>query len=274
MSQPYYCLNGQFIEKEKLSLGISRAFKFGDGLFETVRLVNGQAQNFSDHIERLTEGMKFLKLQFDENFHQLIQLESEQLIRKNKQFKGGVLRIYVFRAGIGKYTPQSNQLEYLIETEELSENNYSLNDLGLRIELAESTLITPSKFTQLKSLNALPYVMASIEKEERLFDDLLLLNDDQQLVEATSSNIFLVKKYELLTPPISSGCLNGVMRKRILQIASSVGLNSKESTISVDDLLEADEVFLTNSISGIRWVGAFRKKRYFHNWAKKLVEKV
>ena len=86
--------------------------------------------------------------------------------------------------------------------------------------------------------------------------------------------IFLVKKNELLTPPISSGCLSGVMRKRILQIASSVGLNSKESTISVDDLLEADEVFLTNSISGIRWVGAFRKKRYFHNWAKKLVEKI
>lgn len=274
MSQPYYCLNGQFVEKESLSIGVNRAFKFGDGLFETVRLVNGQAQNFSDHLERLTEGMKFLKLQFDENFDKLILLESEQLIRKNKQFKGGVLRIYVFRAGMGKYTPQSNQLEYLIETEELSENNYSLNDLGLRIELAESTLITPSKFTKLKSLNALPYVMASIEKEERLFDDLLLLNDDQQLVEATSSNIFLVKKNELLTPPISSGCLNGVMRKRILQIASSVGLNSKESTISVDDLLEADEVFLTNSISGIRWVGAFRKKRYFHNWAKKLVEKI
>ena len=274
MSQPYYCLNGQFIEKEKLSLGINRAFKFGDGLFETVRLVNGQAQNFSDHIERLTEGMKFLKLQFDENFDKIIQLESEQLIRKNKQFKGGVLRIYVYRAGLGKYTPQSNQLEYLIETEELSENNYNLNDLGLRIDLAESVSITPSKFTQLKSLNALPYVMASIEKEKRLFDDLLLLNDDQQFVEATSSNIFLVKKNELLTPPISSGCLSGVMRKRILQIASSVGLNSKESTISVDDLLEADEVFLTNSISGIRWVGAFRKKRYFHNWAKKLVEKI
>lgn len=274
MSQPYYCLNGQFIEKENLSLGINRAFKFGDGLFETVRLVNGQAQNFSDHIERLTEGMKFLKLQFDENFDKLILLESEQLIRKNKQFKGGVLRIYVFRAGMGKYTPQSNQLEYLIETEELSENNYSLNDLGLRIELAESTLITPSKFTKLKSLNALPYVMASIEKEERLFDDLLLLNNDHQIVEATSSNVFLVKKNELLTPPISSGCLSGVMRKRILKIASTVNLIPKESAISVNDLLEADEVFLTNTISGIRWVGAFRKKRYFHNWAKKLMEKI
>lgn len=271
MSQPYYCFNGQFVEKEHLNLGLNRAFKFGDGLFETIRLINGQAQNFSDHIERLTDGMGFLKLHFNNDFCKSLQQDSEQLILKNKLFKGGVLRIYIYRSGLGKYTPLSNNAEYLIETEELSENNYSLNDVGLRVDLAESVSISPSPFSKLKSINALPYVMASIEKEERLFDDLVLLNGNQEIVEATSSNIFLIKKNELLTPLISSGCLSGVMRKRILKKATSVGLSPKESVLTVSDIQEADEFFLTNSISGIRWVGAFRKKRYFHNWAKKLI---
>lgn len=272
MSHSNLCLNGHFVEREQLALGLNRAFKFGDGLFETIRLINGQPQLMRLHLDRLQRGMNFLKLQTDDRYFERLTEEAEKLIRKNRIFKGGVLRIYVFRSGLGKYTPEQNEAEYLIETESISQNEYELNPVGLRIDIAENVRISPSPFTCLKSLNALPYVMASIEKEERQFDDLILHNESKQLVEATSSNLFLIREEKLQTPPLSSGCLNGVMRNRLIHVAPSLGLKVEEVSLHANDLLQADEVFLTNSISGIRWVGAFQKKRYFHNWAKKLVE--
>lgn len=272
MSHSNLCLNGHYVDREQLALGLNRAFKFGDGLFETIRLINGQPQLMKLHIDRLQRGMNFLKLQTDDRYFERLAEEAEKLIRKNRIFKGGVLRIYVFRSGLGKYTPDQNEAEYLIETEIISQNEYKLNSVGLRIDIAENARIYPSPFTSIKSLNALPYVMASIEKEERQFDDLILLNESRQLVEATASNLFLIQNEKLLTPPITVGCLNGVMRKRLIDIAPSLGLKVEEVPLHAKDLLQADEVFLTNSISGIRWVGAFQKKRYFHNWAKKLIE--
>lgn len=274
MSHSYVCLNGQVVERKELALGLNRAFKFGDGLFETIRLISGQPQLMRLHFDRLQRGMNFLKLQTDDHYFERLAEEAEKLVRKNRIFKGGVLRIYVYRYGLGKYTPEQHEAEYLIETESISQNKYELNSVGLRIDIAENVRISPSPFTSIKSLNALPYVMASIEKEERQFDDLILLNESMQLVEATASNLFLIQNDDLITPPITAGCLNGVMRKRLIDLAPSLGLKVKEVPLHANDLLQADEVFLTNSISGIRWVGAFQKKRYFHNWAKKLVELV
>jgi branched-chain amino acid aminotransferase len=274
MSHSYVCINGQVVERAQLALGLNRAFKFGDGLFESIRLISGQPQLMSLHFGRLKQGMSFLKLQADDRFFERLNEEAEKLIRKNRIFKGGVLRLFVFRSGLGKYTPESNNAEYLIETEDHSQNKYELNTVGLRIDIAESVRISPSKITSIKSLNALPYVMASLENNEREFDDLILLNESMQLVEASSSNLFLIRKEELLTPPLSAGCLNGVMRKRLIEVAPNLGLKVVENALNASDLLQADEVFLTNSISGIRWVGAFRKKRYFYNWAKKLLNEL
>lgn len=272
MSHSYLCLNGHFVEREQLVLGVNRAFKFGDGLFETIRLINGQPQLMRLHFDRLQRGMNFLKLQYSDRYFKRLAEEAEKLIRKNRIFKGGVLRIYVFRSGLGKYTPEQNEAEYLIETESISQNEYELNPVGLRIDIAENVRISSSPFTSIKSLNALPYVMASIEKEERQIDDLILLNESRQLVEATASNLFLIRNKEIHTPPITAGCLNGVMRNRLIDVAPKFGLKVVEVPLHANDLLQAEEVILTNSISGIRWVGAFRNKRYFHNWAKKLVE--
>lgn len=272
MSHPYVSFNGQLIEQDQLNLGMNRAFKFGDGLFETIKIINGKPQLMPQHIARLIDGMMFLKLDTESSFSMKLTESAEKLILKNQIKQGGVLRIFVYRSGKGKYSPESNKAEVLMETESSAEPHYKLNEVGLRIDIAESMSIQSSYLANIKSLNALPYIKASIEKQERTFDDLILLNEQDQLVEATSSNVFLLYGKTLHTPPLSSGCLNGVMRKHIMEIAPKMDLVVLETELSSTDLVQADEVFLTNSLSGIQWVGAFRKKRYFHNCSQKIVE--
>ncbi len=269
----YINYNGFLYEEtEKIFSIHNRAFKYGDALFETIRVKNGKTCFIEDHFLRLEKGMSILKMQqisltFDELKNQI-----NNLILKNKIKKGGRVRLTVFRNGDGLYTPENESKSYVIEAKPINEDEYTLNKNGLIIDIYSEIKRSISPLSQIKTTNNIPHVLTGIYKKENNLDDCLVLNQHGRIVEAIGSNIFLYKNNNLYTSAIEEGCMDGVMRKQIIRIAKDLSINVLEGMLTGSMLLQADELFLTNAISGIKWVGSYRQKRYFNAYIKQILE--
>lgn len=262
--------NGEVFDEGESKFRLNRALKFGDGLFETIKIINGEPHLWHYHIERLKAGMHFLYFDFDPLFFDELLVDVHSLILQKEMFLGGRLRITVFRSSKGNYTPYSNEVDYFIELED-DINGFKLNKKGLKIDISDSVKIFQNDQNQYKTLNSLNFIRASVEKQKRGFDDLLLVNQNGNIAEATSSNLFLVKNNQCFTPPIQDGGINGVMRLHIINLLRNANIELRRKSLTVRDLELADEVFLTNSISGVQWVGAFKKQRYFHKVSSQML---
>jgi branched-chain amino acid aminotransferase len=273
----YINLNGEFYDSQSPVLShLNRGFLYGDALFETMHANGTQIQFFEDHIKRLTEGMKKLKMILPESFiTQSIEKQIVKLLRKNRHLKGARIRLTVFRDEGGKYTPQTNEVSYLIDSEKLPTDQYELNKKGLQVDLFSELKKPLNYLSNLKTTNDLIYVLAGNFKKEHNLDECILINQKNEVCEAISSNLFLVKEDVIKTPPLNSGCLNGIMRKKIIEYAEISGMKiSKDYPVAPQELLECDEIFLTNAIKGIQWVSGFRQKRFFKTTAQKLMQKL
>ena len=260
--------NGEWISENQLPDGLNRAFRYGDGLFESMRIKGTQIPFLKEHLNRLLSGILVLKMQAPPDFKNYILGQIQEVIEK-ENLNSAILRLWVYRSGEGKYSPTSNLPSFCLQAEKLDEEPMQLNGKGLRVDIAESIQLHYSLFSAFKTLNSLPYIRASIEKDERNFDDLILLDQNGNISEAISSNLFLVKNEIIYTPPLSSACIDGVLR-RVLLGDESLYLEIKEKELSIDELMNADEVFLGNSVQGIKWIGSFRSKRYFHKYATEI----
>jgi len=273
----FILFNGEYHFKDDFGLSIkNRAFCYGDGLFETMHANGTEIQFFEDHMVRLLYGMQILKMNIPDVIKSNnIKKEIIKLLHKNKLYQGVRIRLSVFRNDGGKYTPTENNVSYLAETEYVENHKFELNTKGLIIDIFRDINKPINPFSNLKSSNALIYVMAGMYAKEKKLNDCILLNEEGHLIESISSNLFLIKGRSMLTPSLNDGPVAGIMRKQILKMADSVGFEiNHESSITENDLLNADEVFLTNSIKGIQWVLAFKEKRYFNHNSKKLIEKL
>lgn len=272
--QLYY--NGEFYSDDTVLFSAkNRAFRYGDSLFETIHTNGTQIQFFQEHIERLTLGMKLLNMEIPINFHDTIEKNIKRLITKNKSFLGTRIRLSVFRNSGGLYTPTNNSISYLIESSKLDEPKYFLNKKGLKIGIFDTYKKNANSLSAFKTGNSLPFILAGLHKQEMKWDDCLLINERQNLVESVSSNLFVVKDGILFTPSVESGAVNGIMREQIIQIALDLGMTVYDDCImKPEQLNEADEIFLTNAIVGIRWVVAYGERRYFNRSAKVLVEEL
>jgi branched-subunit amino acid aminotransferase/4-amino-4-deoxychorismate lyase len=272
--QLYY--NGEFYSVDTaLFAADNRAFRYGDSLFETIHTNGTQIQFLNEHIERLTLGMKQLSMEIPKNFHETIEKSIKRLITRNKSFLGTRIRLSVFRNSGGLYTPTTNGISYLIESTTLDEPKYYLNKKGLKIGLFDTYKKTSNSLSGFKTGNSLPFILAGLHKKEMKWDDCLLINERQNLVESVSSNLFVVKDGILFTPSVESGAVNGIMREQIIQIALNLGITVYDDCImKPEQLRDADEIFLTNAITGIRWVVAYGERRYFNRSAKTLVEEL
>ncbi len=268
--------NGTHLQADQpLFTANNRAFCYGDALFETIRITNHIPQFLKIHLQRLSVGMNLLNMQapafFNETFFEEAILE---LAKKNGITSDGRVRLTVYRNQGGFYAPEDNTVSYLMEATVLNENGYELNFKGYTIDLYSEIKKCQGSLTSIKSTNSAIYVMAGIYKQMHALDECLLLNDKGIITEAISSNIFAVKNGVLYTSPIADGCINGVMRKKIIEIAQANRIAVYELSIMQNVLLGADELFLTNAINGIRWVVAYKQKRYFNNTSKILMEKL
>jgi branched-chain amino acid aminotransferase len=268
--------NGVFLATEQpLFSSENRAFCYGDALFETIRITNYKPQFLKEHLQRLLHGMSVLKMQANDFFIEtFFENAISELAKKNGITSDARVRLTVYRNTGGFYAPNDNTVSYLIEATAMETRGYELNTAGYTVDLYTELKKTKSPLSSIKSANSAIYVMAGIYKKTHALDECILLNDKGSIIEAISSNIFAVKNGVLYTSPIADGCVDGVMRKKIIEIAQANRIAVYELSIMQNVLLGADELFLTNAVNGIRWVAAYKQKRYFNTTSKKLVEKL
>ncbi|MCF8322447.1 MAG: aminotransferase class IV [Flavobacterium sp.] len=268
--------NGTLVANDSNLLINNRGFLYGDAVFETVKIVNSKILFLEDHYFRLMSSMRVVRMGIPMNF--TLEFLEEQILdlAKSKNVSDSArARITVFRNDGGYYLPTSNSVSYLISVESLDNQLYLVNENPYQVELFTDFYITKQLLSSIKTTNKIINVTASIFANENGFDNCLLLNDAKNVVEALQGNIFMLSGNTLVTPPISEGCLNGVMRKQIIHLAQKLeNIEVVEAVISPFDLQKADELFITNVIKGVQPITKYRKKEYSTEVAFKLVQKL
>lgn len=249
----------------------SRGLRYGDGLFETMKLENGQIILPDGHFARLWKGMQVLgfdipKLLSPEKFTS----EITALAKKNGHEKKARIRLQVFRGDGGLYDTINHQPDYFIETWSLPGDNDLLNSNGLDIGIYEAAKKSCDVLSNLKHCNFLPYALAALHARKEKWNDALLLNQFHRVCDSTIANVFLIKNEEVFTPALAEGCVAGVMRENVIDLLKSNGWKVNETEVTVEDILQADEVFLTNSIYDMRWVKSIRDRVYTNTAIQKI----
>lgn len=265
---------GDIIELKALPVqDVKRATMYGDAVFETIRMRDNKLLFVEDHYFRLMASMRILRMPIPMEFTPEFFVDEANRLAEEVAVTDGRLRLQVVRKSEGKYTPDdNNECVWWMELEELGSQDYTWTSKGLKVDLFKDHYIQPGLLSTLKSSNALPYVLAGIFAKENGFDAMLLVNDKKMLVEANAANIFVLKDNILKTAPLEDGPLRGVFRKNLIGWAKEIGLEIKEESINPFELQKADEIWLTNTISGVQWVEKYRKRTYKGDKAKELVE--
>ncbi|WP_395804892.1 aminotransferase class IV [Daejeonella sp.] len=268
--------NGQIVPSDQQILSVNnRGFRYGDGLFESMRYMNGAIKFPELHIDRIQKGMKVLKL--DNNSHidsWFLREKVEELVRRNKIGNDARVKLTVFRDADGLYTPDSNKTGYVLESQALNDSQYTLNPKGLIIDVFDELTKPINILANLKTCNSLVYVLAGVYKNQHALDEVMILNQNGFLCESISSNVFVVYDRKLYTPALNEGCIGGVMRQVVMRLAKENNIELVEAQVNPEILNEADEVFITNATKGIQWVMGYNNKRYFNEVAKFLSEKL
>ena len=268
-------LNGNLLEADSV-LTHNRAFLYGDAVFETLKLVNGKVLFMEDHYFRLMASMRIIRMQIPMNFT-LEYLEEQiiQLAERNSCSASCRVRLTVYRNDGGYYLPLTRSVSFLISVKPMDNHVYTISNESYEVELFKDFYVTKQLLSTIKSTNRLINTVGSIFAEENGYQNCLLLNEEKNVVEALNGNLFMLIGNQLITPPLSEGCLNGVMRKQILTLAkNTAGIEVIEKAISPFDLQKADELFITNVISGIQPITKYRKKEFESLFAKVLLEKL
>jgi len=251
----YLLYNGSFYKSDKpLIAADNRGLRYGDGLFETMK-VKGKKICFSNwHFERLFHGMQMLGFEPPAYFTpEYLLNQVNELCRKNGHINARV-RMNIVRGNGGLYDPENHFPNCIIQSWPLPESEYRLSENGLLTGIYHGAKKSIDNFSNLKSNNYLPYLMAALYAKKQQWNDALLLNSEGNICDATVANIFIIKNEIVLTPPLTDGCIAGIMRRYLVENLPLQGFKFRENTIAVQDILAADEVFLTNSIRGMRCV--------------------
>jgi branched-subunit amino acid aminotransferase/4-amino-4-deoxychorismate lyase len=198
----------------------------------------------------------------------------DELARRNKIGPNARFRLTVFRDSGGLYSPDSNKMAYVLESQSMDESQYTFNNKGLIIDVYDELTKSVNILSNLKTCNSLIYVLAGIFKNQHKLDEVMILNQHGFLCESISSNVFVVYDRKLYTPSLNEGCIGGVMRQVVMRLAIENGIELIEAQVNPDILNEADEVFITNAAKGIQWVMGYNSKRYFNEMSKFLSEKL
>lgn len=265
--------NGNIIDSGLNQLYNNRAFLFGDAVFETLKVVDNKILFFEDHYFRLMSSMRILRMEIPMNFTmEFIEEQVLSLISKKEKALSYRIRITVYRNSGGFYLPKSHDVGYLINAAPLKEALYLLPDQHYEVDLYKDFYVSRQLLSSVKSTNRAINITGSIFARENDLQNCLLLNDAKNVVEALNGNIFMLLNGKLITPPVSEGCIGGILRKQILAIAKKIEkIEVIEEPISPFDLQKADELFITNIITGIQPITKYRKKEFKSNLASDLL---
>jgi branched-chain amino acid aminotransferase len=271
----FISFNGKITPADQpVLLASNRGYRYGDGLFETMKLDQGKILLEELHFQRLSNGLELLKFERPKLFSSSkLAAEIIQLAEKNKVRELGRVRLSVYRGNGGLYDADRG-LQYLIECWPLPESFNRMNENGLEIGIYPDAPKLVNLFSGLKSANFLPYTMASIYAKENKLNDCLLLNQEGHIADSTIANLFIYKEGEFITPGPEQGAVDGVMRKYLLQEMGAAGYRVKEGPVSISGLETADEVFLSNAIQGVKWVRRFRDSIYSNKYASEIFSRI
>jgi len=240
----------------------NRGYRYGDGVFETIKVSGGKLLLETFHFERLFSGLYLLQFDLPRLLSkEKLRDEILQLCRKNGAEQLARVRLSFFRGNGGLYDDDKAP-RYIIECWPLNSSFNQLNENGLVIGVYPDAQKSCDRFSNLKSANFLPYSMAALYARANRMNDCLVLNANGHIADSTIANIFIIKDGVICTPSLGEGCVNGVMRRHLLASLQQAGEETREMAISISSLAEADEVFLSNAIRGISWVRQYGDSTY------------
>lgn len=268
----YFIYDGKIYKNDTNLISInSRGLRFGDGLFETLKSSSNILQFTDDHFERLWKGMNLLQFKVPVHFTAKgLQRQIQELLNKNRHNSIARIRLTVFRGDGGLYDNINHLPHYLIQTWPLPNDTGKWLSNGLSMGIYNDVKKSCDILSNLKHNNFLPYAMAAVYAKKQKWNDAILLNSHGRICDTTIANIFLIKENVIYTPSLREGCIAGVMRKNLLLQFSDDKLHVVEGEITIEDLEEADEVFLSNSIHNIRWVQCIGDKKYDNKCTQKI----
>ena len=269
--------NGNLQDNNTVITNSNRAYAYGDGLFETIKAVHGKLLFFEDHYFRLMASMRIMRMEIPMSFTlEFLQDEILKTIKANQLDTATCrVKLQVHRVEGGLYEPESNDLEFIVSVKALDQDFYLLKEGDYEVDLFKDFYVSPSLISTLKSNNKALNVVGSIYAKENKLDNCLLINTNKSVVEALNGNVFLVKGNTIKTPPLSDGCLKGIIRKQLIEIINLMEeYTLEEASISPFEIQKADEMFITNVITGIQPVSKYRKKQFATDVAKALLQKL
>jgi branched-chain amino acid aminotransferase len=266
--------NGRFLPDDTPIVGAgSRALRYGDGLFETIKIHNKHIVHEELHFSRLFEGLSLLGFDLPKSITRDALRESILLTaKKNNVENAARIRLAFFRTDGGLYDPEHHRPNVLIQAWPLPPQCGTLNVNGLITGVYKLARKSCDAFSNLKSASHLPYVMAALYAKKMKWNDAFVLNAFDRISDSSIANVFIIKQKKLYTPPLAEGCIAGITRRFLLRELPQYGFDIEEKPLCVSDIEAADECFLTNAISGIRWVKEFQDKQFTNVMTKELFE--
>ncbi|AEH01993.1 aminotransferase class IV [Lacinutrix sp. 5H-3-7-4] len=270
-------VNGNITENNQILTPENRGYSYGDALFETIKVSHGKILFLEDHYFRLMASMRIMRMEIP--MHYTMEFFEEEL---NKTVSANSLenasaraKIQVHRNTGGLYLPTNKEVSFIISVKKLEADFYLLDEKHYEVDLFKDFYVAPGLLSTLKSNNKAINVVGNIYAQENDLDNCLLLNTNKSVVEALNGNLFLVKGKTIKTPPLTDGCLKGIMRLQILNILELLPeYTLEETSISPFELQKADELFITNVITGIQPITKYRKKKFDNEVAKLLLQKL
>lgn len=254
----YINFNGSLKNADDAVFKVKNRLRYGDGFFESMRVFNGKIVFKDKHENRIAFSLQALKMDLN-NFS--LEKEVEKVLQAN-QIAFGRVRIQFYRAGEGLYTPLQTQCEYVIEADNDDVQTFSLQQAKM-VGISKKHFKSKHFLGNIKSSNALLNVMCAIEIKEQNWSDAILLNDAGDICETLSANIFLINKSDVIfTPNLASACVSGVMRSVVIDLLKDNDYELVEKKLSVNDLMQAKEVFFTNATRGITHVQQIEDRIY------------
>jgi 4-amino-4-deoxychorismate lyase len=254
----YLIYNDQLISENDFRINpYNRAFSYGDGLFETMILREGKILFIDDHLKRLTEGLQQLDLHLPVSLNKdSITGKAVLLASKNNLHQNARIKLQIWRQPGGLITPDSSESEYLLIATEFKK----AQEVKEQAYVSETIKLYNGNLSRYKTLNFLPYIQAGIEKKKRNADEIILTDQNGNISEASSSNIFWCKSDVLYTSSLETGCIEGVMRKQIINFCSSENIKVIQGLFPSSELKNAELIF-TSNVTGLSLVENFNNKK-------------
>ena len=244
----------------------NRGFLYGDSIFETIKIINNKIIFWEEHYLRLISSMRILRMEIPNSYTP--EFFEEEIIKTNQKIDSlfsGRVRLTVYRGGAGLYLPQTNYPLFVINSKKINQKLFIINQGPYKVDLFKDYQVQSNLISNLKTNNRVVNVIGSIYAKENELENCILLNNNKLVTEFLNGNLFIVNDNVIKTPTISTGCLNGVMRNKIIELIKKVpDYEIFEKDFSPYELISSDEIWVTNSISGIIPITEYRRK-FFSN---------